>query len=265
MQVSSIAIAFFTLQRRIDVTVRTHNYVCMSQMGGLISPFPVARPCATFGHVQQSGKKIPRLLYRQSLRYNLCHGTTLDRRVSFCCQGSGSGTQFVLSEGGIDEVAATFVEHVCNLDSPSITVSLGTGEIISSFLERIASSEFKSHKERVKFVPTSMAVSSECGLLGLGVSQLARDSAIDIHIDQADEVHVDRDRVYYIIGRGENGPQVGQPDIPCVQAAVRGAKELVIFTEDNIFDMRLSGMLPVVIEGGLEDEWEECAEEGVFE
>eukprot|EP00204_Picochlorum_oklahomense_P004987 CAMPEP_0118805350 /NCGR_PEP_ID=MMETSP1161-20130426/27119_1 /TAXON_ID=249345 /ORGANISM="Picochlorum oklahomensis, Strain CCMP2329" /LENGTH=68 /DNA_ID=CAMNT_0006734301 /DNA_START=278 /DNA_END=481 /DNA_ORIENTATION=- len=68
-----------------------------------------------------------------------------------------------------------------------------------------------------------MAVSSECGLLGLAVSPLARDTAIDIHIDQADEVHVDRDRVYYIVGRGENGPQIGQPDIPCVHAAVGGA------------------------------------------
>lgn len=260
---SSVAIAFFTLRRSSDVT---DNYVCMSQMGGLISPFPVARPCATFGHVQQARKRTPRLRYRESLRYNLCHGTTLDRRVSFHCQSSGSGTEVVLSEGGIDEIAATFVQHVCNrLDSPSITVSLGTGEIVSSFLERIASSEFKSRRERVKFVPTSMAVSSECGLLGLAVSPLARDTAIDIHIDQADEVHVDRDRVYYIVGRGENGPQVGQPDIPCVHAAVGGAKELIIFTEDNIFDMRLSGMLPVVIEGGLEDEWEECAEEGAFE
>ena len=230
-------------------------------MGGLVSPFRGARPC--LGHALQSRKRTHRLSYRQNLRYKLCQGTRVDRLSSFHCQGSGSDDQLVLSDG-IEEVAATFVEHICNLDSPSIVVSLGTGEIVSYFLEIITSSEFKRHRDRVKFVPTSMAVSTECGLLGLAVSQLSKKDAIDIHIDQADEVHVDRGNVYYIIGRGENGPQVGQPDIPCVQACAQGAKEFIIFTEDNQYDLRLSGMLPVIIEGGLEDEWEACAEEGAF-
>lgn len=137
------------------------------------------------------------------------------------------------------------------------TVAVGSGDLVAAFLEHMAN---KSDIGDVKFAPTSFSVESELKMLGLPRDSEAQ--LVDVFVDQADRLHVVDGEVSYIVGTGQNGPQVGQPDIPAVQRMAGTASRIIILTYQtgDISSTRLSGQLPILIEGD-DLEWEECAEE----
>lgn len=135
-------------------------------------------------------------------------------------------------------------------------VAVGSGDLVAAFLEHMAE---RNDIGDVRFAPTSLSVESELKMLGL--PRASEMEKIDVFVDQADHVHVVDGEVSYIVGTGENGPQVGQPDIPLVQRVAGSAPMLVLLThlQGDITSTRLSGQLPILIEGD-ELEWEEYAE-----
>lgn len=178
-----------------------------------------------------------------------CTRVTLHRSLSsFQIQCAGSRSNPSTFEEAVSEISDGIRKG---------TVAVGSGDLVAAFLEHMAEKRDIGH---VKFAPTSLSVESEIKMLGL-----PRDSEAlwaDVFIDQADQVHVTDGIVSYIVGTGQNGPQVGQPDIPVVQKMAGAARKIILLTHQSgdITSTRLSGQLPILIEGD-ELEWEECAEE----
>lgn len=177
-----------------------------------------------------------------------------DRRsflsVRQCIDGSGSDPctlEDVMSEVASDVVGV----------GPLGTVGVGSGDLVAAFLEYLAN-EKADVVGNMRFVPTSLSVESELKMLGLPIAPVTKD--VDIFVDQADHVHVMDSDVYYIVGTGENGPQVGQPDVPTVLQVASTAPRITLLCKGAGLSSRLSGQLPIFIEGD-EVEWEEYAEE----
>lgn len=192
------------------------------------------------------------------------HGTNDIRRGALC--------RYSLSSRRISNRIVTPIQRQCMGSSASDlqkvmsevsqgigqgTIAVGSGDLVAAFLEYLADQDDIGD---VQFVPTSLSVESELKMLGL--PKVSEAEHVDMFVDQADSVQVMGGDVYYIIGTGVNGPQVGQPDIPKVQQLARTASRVVLLThhQGDIMSTRLSGQLPILIEGD-ELEWEEYAEE----
>lgn len=107
-------------------------------------------------------------------------------------------------------------------------------------------------------MPTSDVSAAEAAVLGVPLTTLDdAGGAVDLAIDVADAL--DPDSLAYIVGRGENGPQAGQPSLPRLRAMLAGAVEALVVAQRSAAAGRLRGAVPVVIEAG--EAWEEVAEE----
>jgi ribose 5-phosphate isomerase A len=155
-------------------------------------------------------------------------------------------------------------QSVRSTDQEPILIGVGSGDLVAEFLR--ASSiiiEDRSLGSKVAFVPTSLSAASELKMLDLKVKNVATAEHVNVFVDQPDQVHVvDPFNVYYVVGSGDNGLQIGQPDIKLVQKAAQSSTQWCLLThyQGDVRSARLSGQLSVLIDGD-ELEWEECAEE----
>ena len=207
------------------------------------------------------------------MRVSHCRVTRIKGHVHKCHKGLGNRHSLWMRDAhrgmnssiqrkctGSDSNACTLHEAMSEISAEirQGIVAVGSGDLVAAFLEHVAT---RDDIGDVKFAPTSLSVESELKMLGLPrVSELGK---VDVFVDQADHVHVVDGEVSYIVGTGENGPQVGQPDIPLVQRVAGSAPRVILLThqrQGDITSTRLSGQLPILIEGD-ELEWEEYAEE----
>lgn len=143
-------------------------------------------------------------------------------------------------------------------ESPPV-IGVGSGDLVANFLHQCSTSEPESMKD-LAFQPIGTeSIKQELSLLGLGIHDGAR--AAGIIVVQADQVDDSRDdgEIWFIAGRGFNGPQTSLVDLQALKDAVASCSRAIILTSEEA-GPRLGGRLPVVIEGD-EVEWEEIAEE----
>jgi len=141
-------------------------------------------------------------------------------------------------------------------------VGVGAGDLVAKFLHHcsIASESVKEFG----FQPIGTeSIKQELSLLGLRVEDTTdvRTEAHRIIVVQADQVDETdgEDAIWFITGRGFNGPQTSPVDLQALEVALASCSRVIILTAGEEAG-RLGGGLPVVIEGD-EVEWEEIAEE----
>ena len=217
-----------------------------AMLGPTLSAAPLGRFC-------QGCCQVPhRRRDEECKNYVRCHGISTDRQDNIT----------------INQAMAAIAEQCLNQSLPSsdqeVLIGVGSGDLVAEFLR--ASSiimEDRCFGSKVSFVPTSMSAASELKMLDLEVKTMAAAEHVDIFVDQPDQVHiVDPFNVYYIVGSGDNGLQIGQPDIKLVHQAAQSSTQWCLLThyQGDMRSARLSGQLSVLIDGD-ELEWEECAEE----
>ena len=115
----------------------------------------------------------------------------------------------------------------------------------------------------IKCIPSSDVTASEAAFHGVPLTSIAEHAGpenlvVNVLVDTANELDIDN--LAYIVGRGENGPQAGQPSLPRMRQLLDRARLTVVVAE-RLEDCtsRLKGNLPVVIEAD-ELSWEETGE-----
>lgn len=138
-------------------------------------------------------------------------------------------------------------------DSPFV-IGVSSGPLCHWFCHQCSASEWK---EEYGYRPVaSESTKQELRFLGLPLDETQ--SPVDLLVVQADEVDDLKDEVWWIDGRGHNGPQTSPIDLQALKDAVASCSRCIVLTRSDVG--RLGGRLPVVIDGD-EFEWEEIAEE----
>ena len=137
-------------------------------------------------------------------------------------------------------------------------IGVGAGDLVAKFLHQCSISS-ESMKE-FGFQPIGTeSIKQELSLLGLRVDDTPQaHRIIVVQADQVDDAG-DEDAIWFITGRGFNGPQTSPVDLQALEDALSSCSRIIILTSAEEVG-RLGGRLPVVIEGD-EVEWEEIAEE----
>jgi len=136
-------------------------------------------------------------------------------------------------------------------------IGVGAGDLVAKFLHQ-CSIGLESIKE-FGFQPIGTeSIKQELSLLGLRVDTTQAARIIVVQADQVDDSS-DKDAIWFITGRGFNGPQTSLVDLQALKHAVASCSLIIILASAEEAG-RLGGRLPVVIEGD-EIEWEEIAEE----
>ena len=86
---------------------------------------------------------------------------------------------------------------------------------------------------QLQFVPASDVTASEAALHGVPIVPFSKVDSIDIFVDEANEISVSDNRIAYLVGRGENGPQAGQPNIPRLQKALSISTERIVLSSSR--------------------------------
>lgn len=88
--------------------------------------------------------------------------------------------------------------------------------------------------QNVRCVPGSDVSASEAAFYGVPLATLDDvGGVIDVLIDQADEVDIaaKSHKIAYIVGRGSNGPQAGQPSLPRLRALLASARRAIVLAD----------------------------------
>lgn len=104
---------------------------------------------------------------------------------------------------------------------------------------------------------------SEAAFHGVPLTSIAdyagNDLVINVMVDVANEL--DTENLSYIVGRGENGPQAGQPSLPRLRQLLDYTNlHVAVVERPENCTTRLGGHIPVLIDGD-EQTWEGTAEE----
>ena len=86
---------------------------------------------------------------------------------------------------------------------------------------------------QLHFVPASDVTASEAALHGVPIVPFSEIDSIDIFVDEANEISVSDDRIAYLVGRGLNGPQAGQPNIPRLQKALSISNDHIVLSSSR--------------------------------
>ena len=127
--------------------------------------------------------------------------------------------------------------------------------LLQELSERLGSGRLTS----VRCVPSSDVSASEAAFHGVPLTTLEEaGGAVDVIVDVADQIDISS--LAYIVGRGDNGPQAGQPCLPRLRELLAAARQGVVLAPDEaVCTTRLGGSLPVEIIGD-DASWEETAE-----
>ena len=136
------------------------------------------------------------------------------------------------------------------------------------FVVLLISLIFISIVQGVRCVPSSDVTASEAAFHGVPLTSLDdipgvdANASVDLMIDVADEL--DTTTLAYIVGRGENGPQAGQPSLPRLRQMSAASQVRVVVVDGPECCCEgaagMGGSVPVLIEGN-ESTWEDVAEE----
>jgi hypothetical protein len=93
--------------------------------------------------------------------------------------------------------------------------------------------------QNVRCVPGSDVSASEAAFYGVPLVTLEDvGDALDVLIDQADEVDVPPEwhEIAYIVGRGSNGPQAGQPSLPRLRRLLASSRLAIVLADGICID-----------------------------
>lgn len=130
------------------------------------------------------------------------------------------------------EVARKTLEALLqDVQKTDLTIGLGTGVLINALLEEV--SETKMIDTQLHFVPASNITASEASLHGVPMVSLSEIDSIDTFVDEANEISLNGNSIAYVVGRGANGPQAGQPNIPRLQKALLMSHDRIILSSSR--------------------------------
>ena len=160
-----------------------------------------------------------------------------------------------------EEFYASIVDQLTpsSTSSTSSKVGLWSGGLVAGLIRHVS---VATPTADIVFRPLSQSTTEELKLHNLPIADHTT-AVLDVVVDQADQVDTSdaRGEVWWVVGRGENGPQVSQVDIQALKSTIYGNETAkVIVLTRCLEDGRLRGTLPVMIDGD-ELEWEEVAEE----
>ena len=83
----------------------------------------------------------------------------------------------------------------------------------------------------IKCIPSSDVTASEAAFHGVPLTSIAEHAGpenlvVNVLVDTANELDIDN--LAYIVGRGENGPQAGQPSLPRMRQLLDRARLTVV-------------------------------------
>jgi len=117
-------------------------------------------------------------------------------------------------------------------------VGLGTGLAVNALIEALSQRLTSGSLKSIKCVPSSDVSASEAAFHGVPLVSLHDvEYCVDLVVDVADEVDIGpAGGLAYIVGRGANGQQAGQPSLPRLRDLLRAADRSVIVaeTEDSV-------------------------------
>jgi len=144
------------------------------------------------------------------------------------------------------------------VDADRPVVGVGSGELVTWFCDKCSVAQPGTKERDFVYRPIgSESIKQELRLLSLPIDE---ERLVDVLVVEADEVDdSSEDEIWWIAGRGYNGPQASVVDLQAVRDAVNSCRNVVVLTRSGV-GQRLGGQLPVAIEGD-ELEWEEIAEE----
>lgn len=139
---------------------------------------------------------------------------------------------YIINVCVIREVAIKTLESLLQEgQNGSLTVGLGTGVLVNALLAQVSGINLSNTP--LHFVPASDVTASEAALHGVPIVPLSEIDYIDIFVDEANEISVSNDRIAYLVGRGVNGPQAGQPNIPRLQKALSISNDCIVLSSSR--------------------------------